>query len=84
MMQQVVTKKLLVSIKLCFRSKPGDKILFSATKFVTVDKVNPASLTGSQNSTIFDYAAQTVNVTPGAGSAAPSAGDYTGVTKTTC
>ena len=57
--------------------KPGDKILFSATKFVTVDKVNPASLTGSQNSTIFDYAAQTVNVTPGAGSAAPSAGDYT-------
>ena len=36
-------------------------------------------MTGSQNSTIFDYAAQTVNVTPGAGSAAPSAGDYTGL-----
>ena len=57
--------------------RPGDRIYFSATKFVDVDKVNPASLTGSQNSTIFDYAAQTVNVTPGAGSAAPSAGDYT-------
>ena len=59
--------------------RPGDRIFFSPTKFVDVDKVNPASLTGSQNSTIFDYGAQTVNVTPGAGSAAPSAGDYTGL-----
>ena len=33
---------------------PGDRIFFSPTKFVDVDKVNPASLTGSQNSTIFD------------------------------
>ena len=59
--------------------RPGDRIFFTPTKFVDVDKVNPASLTGSQNSTIFDYGAQTVNVTPGAGSAAPSAGDYTGL-----
>ena len=60
-----------------------DRIFFSPTKFVDVDKVNPASLTGSQNSTIFDYGAQTVNVTPAVnvtvGSAAPSAGDYTGL-----
>ena len=54
--------------------KPGDRIFFNGTQYVDVDKVNPNSLTGSQISTIFDYQAQTVNVTPGPGAAAPSAG----------
>ena len=57
--------------------KPGDRIFFNGTQYVEVDKVNPTSLTGSQVSTIFNYAAQTVNVTPGPGGAAPSAGTYT-------
>ena len=56
--------------------KPGDRIFFNGTQYVEVDKINPASLTGSQISTIFNYAAQTVNVTPGPGGAAPSAGTY--------
>ena len=56
--------------------KPGDRIYFNGTQYVDVDKVNPNSLTGSQISTIFDYQAQTVNVTPGPGGAAPSAGTY--------
>ena len=56
--------------------KPGDRIFFNGTQYVDVDKINPASLTGSQISTIFDYQAQSVNVTPGPGGAAPSAGTY--------
>ena len=56
--------------------KPGDRIFFNGTQYVDVDKINPTSLTGSQISTIFDYQAQTVNVTPGPGGAAPSAGTY--------
>ena len=56
--------------------RPGDRIFFSSTKFVDVDKVNPTSLTANQISTIFDFAQFEVDVTPGAGSAAPSAGEY--------
>ena len=59
--------------------KPGDRIFFNGTQYVEVDKINPASLTGSQISTIFNYAAQTVNVTPGPGGAAPSAGSADGL-----
>ena len=56
--------------------RPGDRIYFSATKYVDVDVVTPTNLTGTGTSTIFDYANQTVNVTPPA-SNFPSAGDYT-------
>ena len=56
--------------------RPGDRIYFSATKFVDVDFVDPTNLTSSNTGTIFDFALQKVNVTPGAGGAAPSAGDY--------
>ena len=56
--------------------RSGDRIYFSATKYVDVDFVDPTNLTSSNPSTIFNYANQTVNVTPGAGGAAPSAGDY--------
>ena len=56
--------------------RSGDRIYFSATKYVDVDLVDPTNLTSSNPSNIFNYANQTVNVTPGAGGAAPSAGDY--------
>ena len=56
--------------------RSGDRIYFSATKYVDVDFVDPTNLTSSNPGTIFNYANQTVNVTPGAGGAAPSAGDY--------
>ena len=57
--------------------RAGDRIYFSATKYVDVDAIDPTNLASSNNGTIFNYANQTVNVTPGAGGAAPTAGDYT-------
>ena len=57
--------------------RAGDRIYFSATKYVDVDAIDPTNLGSSNNGTIFNYASQSVNVTPGAGGAAPSAGDYT-------
>ena len=57
--------------------RPGDRIYFSETKYVDVDFVDPTNLASSNVSTIFNYQAQTVNVTPGAGGAAPTAGTYT-------
>ena len=57
--------------------RPGDRIYFSATKYVDVDLVDPDALNTSSFDTIFDYDDQVVKVTPGAGAAAPSAGTYT-------
>tara|TARA_A200000113_G_scaffold38545_2_gene31461 strand:- start:7184 stop:14476 length:7293 start_codon:yes stop_codon:yes gene_type:complete len=57
--------------------RPGDRVYFSSTKYVDVDKVDPDALSTTGFASIFDYAAQTVNVTPGPGGAAPSAGTYT-------
>jgi hypothetical protein len=56
--------------------RPGDRIYFSSTKYVDVDTVTPTNLTGTGIETIFDYANQTVNVTPPS-SNFPAAGDYT-------
>ena len=56
--------------------RPGDRIYFNTTKYVDVDKVNPNSVASTDTGTIFNYQTQTVNVTPGAGGAAPSAGTY--------
>ena len=55
--------------------RPGDKIYFSDTAFVTVDLVDPTNLGASRVGTIFNYQTQVVNVTPGA--VAPVAGTYT-------
>ena len=57
--------------------RPGDRIYFNATQYVDVDKVNPNTLNSTNLSTIFDYSAQTVNVTPPGGGASPAAGTYT-------
>ena len=57
--------------------RPGDRIYFSGTKYVDVDYVDPNALTTTAPSVIFNYATQVVKVTPGAGGAAPAAGDYT-------
>ncbi len=57
--------------------RAGDRIYFSATKYVDVDAIDPTNLASSNNGTIFNYASQSVNVSPGAGGAAPTAGDYT-------
>ena len=54
----------------------GDRIYFNATQYVTVNKVDPTDLTTTSSGTVFDYAAQTVNVTLPSAPAAPSAGDY--------
>ena len=56
--------------------RPGDRIYFSATTYVTVDFITPSALGSGNTLTIFDYSAQTVNVTP-PGSNYPSAGTYT-------
>ena len=56
--------------------RPGDRIYFSATTYVDVDFVTPATLGSSNNATIFDYSLQEVDVTP-PGSNYPSAGTYT-------
>ena len=56
--------------------RAGDRIFFDADKFVDVDKVNPVNLSASNTSTIFNFGEQEVNVTPGAGAAAPAAGTY--------
>ena len=56
--------------------RPGDRIYFSATQYVTVDFINPSNLTSSNVKTIFNYGTQEVNVTP-PGSNYPSAGTYT-------
>ena len=55
--------------------RPGDQIYFSPTEFVTVRKVDPTNLGGFSTSNIFNYANQTVLVTPS--STAPTAGTYT-------
>lgn len=57
--------------------RPGDIIYFSADKYVTVDLVTPTNLATASMSSIFNYATQTVLVTPGGGGAAPTAGTYT-------
>ena len=57
--------------------RAGDRIYFNDTQYVDVDKINPATLNTTNISTIFNYNDQTVNVTPPAGAAAPSAGTYT-------
>ena len=59
--------------------RSGDRIFFNTTDFVDVDFVTPAALSTSNPSTIFDFADQEVNVTPG--SSAPTAGDYTSLTR---
>ena len=59
--------------------RAGDRIFFDATKFVDVDLVDPTNLTSSNPSTIFNFGEQEVNVTPGAGDAAPTAGTYNGL-----
>ena len=56
--------------------RPGDRIYFSSVKYVDVDYVTPGSLNTTGMASIFSYTAQTVNVTPGAGGAAPAAGEY--------
>ena len=56
--------------------RPGDRLYFSETKYVDVDFVDPTNLASSNNSTIFTYSTQVVNVTPGAGSAGPTGGTY--------
>jgi len=61
--------------------RSGDRIFFNTTQYVDVDIVTPAALSTSNPSTIFDFADQVVNVTPGAGAAAPTAGDYTVLTR---
>ena len=61
--------------------RPGDRIYFSSTKYADVDFVNPLALNTTNNSTIFNYSLQKVNVTPGAGGAAPSAGVYTSLVR---
>lgn len=57
--------------------RPGDRIFFNETQYVTVDSINPASLNTSNMNTVFDYANQSVNVTPPGGAASPAAGTYT-------
>ncbi len=57
--------------------RAGDRIYFTNTKYVDVDAINPATLQTTNNGSIFDNAAQKVNVTPAGGGAAPSAGTYT-------
>ena len=57
--------------------RPGDRIYFNAEDYVDVDFVTISNLAGTGMQAIFNYAAQTVNVTPGAGAAAPAAGTYT-------
>ena len=54
--------------------RPGDKIYFNSTNFVTVDIVDPADIANTGIDTIFNYQSQVVKVTPGA--PAPSAGSY--------
>ena len=56
--------------------RPGDRIYFSETKYVDVDFVDPTNLASSNESTIFTYSTQIVNVTPGAGAAGPTGGTY--------
>ena len=56
--------------------RPGDRLYFSETKYVDVDFVDPTNLASSNNSTIFNYSTQVVNVTPGAGAAGPTGGTY--------
>jgi len=55
--------------------RAGDRIYFSGTEFVDVDKINPADLSASNLGDIFDFPNQIVYVTPG--TTPPSAGDYT-------
>ena len=55
--------------------RAGDRIYFSDTQFVDVDKVDPTNLASSNVSTIFDFPNQEVNVTPGG--TPPAAGTYT-------
>tara|TARA_R100000008_G_scaffold86394_1_gene79305 strand:+ start:563 stop:7789 length:7227 start_codon:yes stop_codon:yes gene_type:complete len=57
--------------------RPGDRVYFSSTKYVDIDKVTPGSLSSTGMASIFNYGNQTANVTPGAGGAAPTAGEYT-------
>ena len=57
--------------------RPGDRVYFNATQYVDVDYVTISNLAGTGIPAIFNYLNQTVNVTPGAGAAAPSAGTYT-------
>jgi len=52
--------------------RAGDRIYFNSTDYVDVDYVDPTALTTSNPTTIFNFADQVVNVTPGA--SAPSAG----------
>ena len=55
--------------------RSGDRIYFNSTQFVDVDKQDPTDLPSTTQ--IFNFAQQTVNVTPGAGAAAPSTGTFT-------
>ncbi len=55
--------------------RPGDKIFFNNTQFVTVDIITPGDLAAGGSASIFDYANQVVNVTPPS-SNFPSAGTY--------
>tara|TARA_S200002703_G_scaffold40971_1_gene35655 strand:- start:5808 stop:13097 length:7290 start_codon:yes stop_codon:yes gene_type:complete len=60
--------------------QPGDRIYFSTTNYVDVLKVPPASLSTQNEDDIFDYAAQTVLVTPPTANF-PSAGSYTNLVR---
>ena len=55
--------------------RAGDRIFFNSTKFVDVTRIDPTDLPSSTE--IFNFGQQTVNVTPGGGSFAPTADDYT-------
>ena len=55
--------------------RPGDKIFFNNTQFVTVDLITPGNLATGGTATIFNYLTQVVNVTPPS-SNFPSAGTY--------
>ena len=57
--------------------RAGDRIFFNTTDFVDVDSINPSNLPSTTK--IFNYANQTVNVTPG--SSAPTAGDVTNLVR---
>lgn len=56
--------------------RAGDRIYFSATKYVDIDDVTPTDLTNTGVSTIFDYPSQLVRVTPPVADF-PATGDYT-------
>ena len=60
--------------------QPGDRIFFNKTKYVDVIAVDPGALDTTNVDDTFDFAAQTVKVTPPA-SDFPTAGTYNGLVR---